>query len=45
VKDREVENTELFTPKESDKTWNNNHLEERVNMIEDDTKMYFGRKR
>src|SRR5690554_3284831 len=45
VKDRKVENTELFILKESDKTWNNTHLEERVNMIEDDTKMYFGRKR
>src|SRR5690554_5967214 len=45
VIEREMENSELFTPKESDKTWNNTHLEERVNMIEDDTKMYFGRKR
>src|SRR5690554_4847595 len=45
VKDRKVENTELFILKESCKTLNNNHVAERVNMIEEETKIYSGRKR
>lgn len=45
VKERETENAELFVAKESCKALNNNHVAERVNMLEEETKIYSGRKR
>lgn len=45
VKERETENAELFVAKESCKTLNNNHVAERVKMLEEETKIYSGRKR